>query len=364
MTRTLTNAFSGVSSLAHVALCTLPTPLQHIDVGGVSGPAGVWAKRDDLTSSVYGGNKVRKLEFLLGEAIELGARSVITFGAYGSNHALATAVHARALGLEPHVVLSPQEPGPFAPATLRAHSGLGTEIHLVDGWDGRRAAVEAMRELEERDGVAPYVIPMGGTSALGAVGYVSAAYEILDQWATESAGEAPDMVYLAGGTLGTAVGLAVGFAAAGAATAVEAVRVTPAEVANPDLARRLMEETVSLLRSVDSGFPALEVADIAFSLRDDHFEPGYGVVTPEATGSVERAHAAGLHLETTYTGKAFAALLSDVRSGRLEGRRTVFVDTYHSGPYPAAGPDERLPKVLRDYIGECERQFPAVSGAL
>ena len=156
----------------------MPTPVERLALA--LDVAEVLVKRDDLTSARYGGNKVRKLDFLLGDALAQGAQSVLTFGAYGSNHALATAVHARALGLEPHVVLSPQEPGPFAARTLLAHAGLETQIHLVDGWDGRREAVHAKRALVERDGVAPYIIPMGGTCPLGALGYVSAAFELAE----------------------------------------------------------------------------------------------------------------------------------------------------------------------------------------
>ena len=138
-------------------------------------------KRDDLTSQRYGGNKVRKLEFLLGEAVAKERRAVITFGAYGSNHALATAVHASALGIETHVVLVPQAPGPFAARTLRAHAGIGTRLHVAEGRDSKRIAVEVKRALLERDGVEPAIIPMGGTNSLGTLGYVNAALELLGQ---------------------------------------------------------------------------------------------------------------------------------------------------------------------------------------
>lgn len=360
MSYPLIDRYPGLASLPRVALCDVPTPIEPVDLGIDVGALAV--KRDDLTSSVYGGNKVRKLEFLLGDALERGCRSVITFGAYGSNHALATAVHARALGLEPHVVLSPQEPGPFAARTLLAHAGLGTGVHPIDGWDGRRRAVEVRRELAERDGVEPCVIPMGGTSALGAVGYVNAALELLGQ-AADGGGE-PDAVYVAGGTLGTAVGLAIGFAVAGAATRTVALRVTPSEVANRAFAERLIGETVELLRSHDVGFPALAHANVRFELRDDWFAPGYGVVTPESSAAVEAAHAAGVHLETTYTGKAFAALLADARAGGLlHGQRVVFIDTYNSAPYPPAGPAQALPRVLRDYVERCETLYGKVADA-
>lgn len=347
MSLPLVESFPGTEGLARIELCELPTPVEPLPYGAF---AGVSVKRDDLTSPVYGGNKVRKLEFLLGDALEKDAKTVLTFGAYGSNHALATALYASRLGLEPHVVLSPQEPGPFAPRTLLAHAGIGSVIHLVEGWDGKRAAVEAMRELEERDGIEPYVIPMGGTNALGAVGYVNAALELFGQ------GVVPSSVYVAGGTLGTAIGLAIGFAAAGVDTHVQAVRVTPEEVAAPERAGKLTAETTSLLHSLDARFPLLTADDLRFTLRHDWFEPGYGIPTPETTDAVATAEGDGLHLETTYTGKAFAALLADLDSGAA-GDGVLFWNTYNSAPYPAPGPIEVLPQVLRDYIAQCEEQF-------
>ena len=366
----LLERYSGVAALPRVELCSLPTALEDAAgtlaaiAPGLAAPAELWIKRDDLTSTTYGGNKVRKLEFLLGEALASGRRSVITFGAYGSNHALATAVHATALGLEPHAVLSPQAPGPFAARTLRAHAGVGTHLHAVEGWDGMRVAVDLRRVLTERDGVAPAIIPMGGTSPLGALGYVNAALELLEQWPLRAgrAGAAasplaPDVAYVAGGTLGTAIGLAVGFAAAGAQTRTVAIRVTPDEVATDAIAEQLATDTINLLAHLDDGFPRLGFGDLNFELRHDWFEPGYGVVTPETSAAVSHAQDGGVMLETTYTGKAFAALVADARSGRLEEQSVVFWDTYNSAPMPPEGPDDALPPVLREYVDECDREF-------
>ena len=343
--------YPGTARLPRRVLAQLPTPLEELAPERIGLDVGrLRVKRDDLTSPLYGGNKVRKLEFLLGQARAEERRAVITFGAYGSNHALATAVHARACGLEPHVVLSPQAPGPFARATLLAHAGLGTVIHPAEGWDGSREAVRARARLRER-GVDPLVIPMGGTNAVGATGYVNAALEIAE------AGDAPDLVYTAGGTLGTAVGLAVGFAAAHVPTRVVSVRVTPAEVAHEAFARELAAATVAHLRAADADFPDLAFDELALDLRDEWFEPGYGVVTPETLEAVEAARVLGLSLETTYTGKAFAALSADARAGLLGGLDVLFLNTYSAVPPPAPGPVDALPEPLQEYVAECERLF-------
>jgi D-cysteine desulfhydrase len=350
MSLPIVDRYPLLANLPYVALGTLPTPVEQLHLGAPGLPE-LFVKRDDLTSALYGGNKVRKLEFLLGAALAENRRAVVTFGAYGSNHALATAVHARELGLEPHVILSPQAPGPFAAATLLAHAKLGTVIHPVDGWDGAREAVTAKQQLAQRDGIDPLIIPMGGTSALGAIGYVNAALELMGQTA------APDVVYVAGGTLGTAVGLAIGFAAAGAPTRVVAVRVTPGEVANEAFAEKIAAETVELLHDTDPTFPVLSPADLKLTLRHDWFEPGYGVVTPATTLAVVTAKNAGVKLETTYTGKAFAAMLADAEAGLLGDQRVLFWDTYNSAPMLAPGPVELLPPVLQAYVASCDELF-------
>ena len=345
MSATLTRHFPRLASLPRAPLATLPTPLNpiptpHLPIRHLS------IKRDDLTSPTYGGNKVRKLEFLLGQAQAEQRKAVITFGAYGSNHALATAVHARALGIEPHAILTPQVPTAYARATVLAHAGLGTVLHPIDGHDGSHAAGQLSDELKTRDGCEPLVIPMGGSSALGAVGFVDAALELTEQ-------ARPDVVYLAGGTLGTAVGLAVGFAAAGVATRVVAVRVTPATVANEAVIARLASETIELLRKHEPSFPALAPSDLALTLREGFYEPGYAEVTPAATHAVAVARELGVKLETTYTGRAFAALLADAADGKLADADVVFWDTYNSAPMPAPGREDALPPVLREFVAAC-----------
>jgi len=161
------------------------------------------------------------------------------------------------------------------------------------------------------------------------------------------------VVYLAGGTLGTAVGLAVGFAAAGASTRVVAVRVTPATVANEAVIARLASDTIELLRKHEPSFPALVPSDLALTLREGFYEPGYAAVTPQAAAAVALARELGVKLETTYTGRAFAALLADAADGKLADADVVFWDTYNSAPMPAPGREESLPLVLREFSAAC-----------
>lgn len=341
--------------LPRAGICASSTPLEPLSPpSGALGLRALRVKRDDLTSPFYGGNKVRKLDFLLGAALAEGRKSVITFGAYGSNHALATAVHAKRLGLEPHVILSPQVAGPFAARTLRAHAGLGTRLHPIEGWDGQPLALRLAQELKRRDGIAPGLIPVGGSDALGTLGYVAAAFELMEQLQTQRA-PWPDAIYVPAGSLGTVVGLAVGLALAESPSKVVGIRVTPEVMSNDTVAARMAGEVLDLLK-VEHG---LGWNELRLELRSDWFEPGYGIVTPETTAAVREGEAQGLSLETTYTGKAFAALLADARAGRLEDQQVLFWNTYNSAPYPGAGPDESLPEVLRAYVQDCDLRFGA-----
>lgn len=336
-----------------ISLTHVPTPLQEAPTLAADlGVGRLFIKRDDQTAQPYGGNKVRKLEWLLADAQRQGARTVITFGAAGSNHALATAIYARRLGMHPMAMLVPQPAEPVVRANLLRHLGEGTELHYFENKmelkEGLRAA---MARSEARDGAAPYVIPAGGSAPLGMLGYVNAALELTAQCRAMNM-PMPDRLYTACGTMGTAVGLALGLALAGAPTCVEAVRVTEEEHANRDRGRALFDETARLLLARETDMPMPRFPEDTFTLRHDFFGDGYGIHTradEEAAGYFE-AHA-GAALECTYTAKAFRALMADAERGHLRGETVVFWDTYSAHAPAVEGADfHRLPEVLWSYF--------------
>lgn len=302
----------------HVPLVDRPTPVERFAVAGLP----LLVKRDDLTAEPYGGNKVRKLEFLLAEALAQGATETLTFGAAGSNHALATAVYARRLGLRPISLLSGQPNAAYVRRNLTAQLALGADVRMFADTDARaRAAVRVLQERERETGRRPYVVPMGGTSPLGSLGFVDAALELAAQTA---AGElsVPERLYVALGSMGTAAGLILGLHVAGLPTRVVAVRVTPREWAGEEQLAALVESTASLLR--EHGADVTAPPPSAWEVRHDVFGEEYARFTPEGMAAVASAEAAGLHLEGTYTGKTMSALLAD----RCES--AVFWDTYNS----------------------------------
>ncbi len=338
------------AALPKLLLADLPTPVEHGQVRIARGAHPVMIKRDDLTGKRYGGNKVRKLEYLLQRAADRGARRVATFGTVASNHALATALYATQCGFECTCLLSHQARTPSAPRVLNMH--IANETELVAFGGDRHSRVTTMRRYLQ--GRRAWVIPMGGSSWLGAVGFVNAALELGDQIA---AGEVdkPDRVYVANGTMATAAGLAVGFALAQVDIEVHAVRVTHEAIANKRGLTRMMVKTVTLLNRLDPSIDPAAAQRARIRWRDEFFAGGYGRSDGRTDNALAVAeHQLGLVLESTYTGKAMAALLHDIADSASAGQSMLFWHTYNSRPLPAtdARPEDtdRLPAEFLRYF--------------
>ena len=322
--------------LSHLSLGKWPTPVDLHDGIETGLPcAQLLIKRDDLSAKPYGGNKIRKLEFLLAEARATGARGVITFGVAGSNHALATSICARRCGLRSYSLLTRQTNASYVRRNLLAglHAGASL-IHC----DSEAAAAAVSRDLVSQArarGESLYVIAGGGSSPVGCLGFVSAGLELAAQ--LEEAGlEAPELIYLALGTVGTAAGLQLGLRLAGLDSRLVPIRVVREDIGSPERFRRLYRGTLELLRAAGADPLAVDGDEVP-SIRHEFVGPGYARFTPEAMSAIDEARRRlGLTLDPTYTGKAFAALLADLRAGRLRGRRVMFLDTYSSRPLPPA----------------------------
>jgi len=314
----------------------------------------LYIKRDDLTSSVYGGNKVRKLEFLLADALREGALRVITSGGAGSNHALATAIYGKKVGLKTVLMLFRQPNSYSVRHNLIMNLVSGAElIHHDTHQEHVQAFEETVRRYESADDKAPYVIPLGGSSPMGAMGYVNAGLELAAQIA---AGELspPSRIYLALGTMGTAMGLLLGLKAAGIKTNLQAVRAVPTYVAGMDKCHLLFNQTNELLREMDPSFPSCTLEQEDLTIRQEYFGEKYGMFTPEAVAAVTLLKESdGIILDGTYTGKAGAAFLADIRSN-MDGP-VLFWNTKNSRPLPPevmAADYRLLPVPLHCYFNE------------
>ena len=304
-------------------------------------------KHDDLTSDLYGGNKIRKLEYIFQRAKDRGAERVATFGAVGSNHALATAMHAKQYGFECTCFLAHQVRAPRIQQTLDMHLELGTELIK---WGGAGNRLELYRRKLQHRKI--WVIPLGGTCWLGAVGFVNAGLELAAQIADKKL-DAPNRIYMANGTMGSVAGLAVGLGLAGIDTDIHAVRVADSHVASREVLERLIGKTAALLHALDASIPIDAGSQTQVVWRDDFFAGAYAAVDDITEAAVEiAASQLDLHLETTYTGKAMAAMLSDLDNSN-ENARYLFWNTYNSRPLPDFGPGhprrDQLPEPFARY---------------
>lgn len=288
-----------------IELARRPTPLVHLERLSAHLGAEVWVKRDDLTGLGLSGNKVRKLDYLLGEAREQGADTVVTCGGLQSNHCRATAVAARQLGWAPVLVLR-GEPPAVPDANLLLDALLGAEVRYISAADyrERRGAIMAQIADELRaKGAKPYVIPEGGSNGLGSLGYVRAAEEVWQQ------GGGPfDHQVVAVGSGGTLAGLALG------------------PWLGPVRGVAVCDDRayfVARVRAIAAECPAgtLGVEGEAWQVVEGYQGPAYAVATPEIWQTIALvARLEGLLLDPVYTGKAMHALVTEVRAGRWGGR--------------------------------------------
>lgn len=297
----------GAMAPSKLALAHLPTPIFRSDALDALVGTRVWVKRDDMTGGAEAGNKIRKLEYLLAAAVEQGADTVITCGGFQSNHARATALLARRLGLRPVLLLrtlaSPPPAASTGNALLDALAGAELRAISPEQYRDRDALMAGVARELTAQGARPYIIPEGGSSGLGSLGYVDAMREVSEQLARGEQG-APkhvEAVVHACGSGGTAAGVALGAALYGVAPAVLAMAVCDDVSYFERVTSRLIAEARSLL----SGAPAAPPLRII----DAYKGPAYAVATQDQLRFIgDVARASGLVLDPVYTGKALYGL--------------------------------------------------------
>lgn len=297
----------------------------------------LWVKRDDLSSAIYGGNKVRKLELLLHAARASGCKKLLTIGAAGSHQVVATAIYGSRYGFEVEAIVVPQPSSPHARRNLCVALAHGLHPTASSTW----ALAPPLLAMHWQRGT--YVIPLGGSSALGSLGFVTAAQELAAQI---KAGELPepDVVVVALGSGGTAAGLAVGFEQAGMRTRVVGIAVSPPVPLLRHLTRHLARKT-ALLAGLSRAEASRAVARIEVDGR--WIGRGYAYPTRDGEQATREASGVGLTLDSTYTAKAFAGALARLRTGAEA--HVLFWHTLSSAPLVApSGGDvgEDLPSPL------------------
>jgi len=316
------------SRFPRVRLANLPTCLEEMpNLSKVLGGPRLFVKRDDSTGLGFGGNKVRKLEFLMGEALARKADTVITTGGVQSNHARQTAAAAAKLNLKSILVLRGEEPNLYK-GNLLLDTILGAEVRFVQTSNSQetdRIAYQIASQIEEDGGIA-YVIPTGGSVPTGCLAYAAAALEIVTQ--IKEKGIEIDYAVVANGSGGTQAGLTLGFKALHSGIKVIGISVSQAK---QELKRRILQlgnQTAEKL-GIDT---ALDEEDVV--VYDEYVGQGYAIPTRECVEAIKLlSRTEGLFLDPVYTGKAMAGLTDLIRKGVLrKGENVLFM---HTGGTPA-----------------------------
>ncbi|MGN9779192.1 1-aminocyclopropane-1-carboxylate deaminase/D-cysteine desulfhydrase [Micromonospora sp. H33] len=295
--------------LPYLRLGDGPTPVRRL-----TGDGAVWVKDDSGYGAGYGGNKVRKLEWSLPELLRRGRRTVVTAGGTGSHHAVAVARYGAAAGLRVAVVTVPQPYDAHVAAQAAAVRAAGARVRPVGGVPGAYLAAAGLLAGALLTGRRPALLPIGGSSPHGCLGYVEAALELAEQ---VDAGvlPAPRRIVVAVGSGGTAAGLALGLALAGLRSEVIGVCVNDRTPAGERQVRRQAAASARLLRRRGAPLtPRVPLAPLV--VRRDWLGPGYGVPTAQATDAAAwLAERTALVAEPVYTAKAVAALRDIAASG-------------------------------------------------
>jgi L-cysteate sulfo-lyase len=304
-----------------LALGHFPTPLRELRRlrGHLNARSRLWIKHDDWSGPGFGGNKVRKLEYVLAEALSRECDTVLTTGGVRSNHCRVTAAVAANLGLECHLVLNGEAPEP-EPASYFLDQLYGAKLHYVErGCDRQPALLRLALELESQ-GRRPFMIPLGASTPLGALGFMRGAGELLHQ--TRELGFEPDWIVHATSSGGTQAGMLAGLMRHGAATRVLGVSADETAADLEAIIRKILDGLTDLL-----GEP---IPPPGLEIDDTHVGAGYGIPTAEAEDATRLlARLEGVVLDPVYTAKAMAGLLAALETGRFDAAGHVVF--WHTG---------------------------------
>ncbi len=326
--------------LPRTPLAHLPTPLASMPrlSEALNGPA-LWVKRDDCTGLGTGGNKTRKLEYLIGRAEAEGADTVITFGAVQSNHARQTAAACAARGLTCHLILARkvpwQDPTYERLGNVLLDRMFGAVLHLVEA-DAVNSTYQSLKSELATANRRVFVIPTGGSNGTGALGYAACALELIEQ-AAEAGLQLTDILH-ATSSAGTQSGLLAGLALAGRLEDIRVHGINVSEPADavPALISRIGELADDALALLGSG---ITLDRDAIRVDSSFFGDGYGLPTPATLDALRLVGSTeGLLLDPVYSGKAMSGLIGKIRAGHFEGSESVvFLHTGGSASLPVYG---------------------------
>ncbi|MCV6598658.1 MAG: D-cysteine desulfhydrase [Mangrovicoccus sp.] len=310
-----------LAKFPRVALGHLPTPLEPMDrLSEELGGPRLWVKRDDCTGLSSGGNKTRKLEFLMADALQQGADTIITQGATQSNHARQTAAAAAKLGLACHILLEDRtgsdDPSYILNGNVLLDRLHGASVSKRGGGADMNAEMEALAETLLKEGKRPYIIPGGGSNPIGALGYVNCARELAEQ--AIHMGLKIDALVHATGSSGTQAGLVAGLAAIQSDIHLLGIGVRAPQEKQESMVHDLALRTASYMGT------GTEIPRDSVRANCDYVGPGYGLATDGMIAALKLlAQTEGLLFDPVYSGKGLDGLIDQIRKGYFDGMENV-----------------------------------------
>lgn len=345
--------------IAWEPLGDFPTPIEKLDsLGAKLGHKNLWVKRDDLSSDKMGGNKVRVMEFLLALMKQRGKRVAISPGALGSNQIMASAIYGRQLGLDVVGIFFKQCPTDYMCKHMLIDKSMGVDfVHVENPYF---TPVEVLRQfLKHTDWKkleTPFYIPSFGSSAVCALGYVSAMIELKEQIDAGQAPE-PDYIFVTAGTGGTMAGIELGARIVGLRSKVVGVRITDWIALNEWLAANLINRAAKYLRDRGAPIGPFKYRSSDVRIVHEYFGGEYARITPEGIHAKNLCKETdGIVLDTTYTAKTMAAMIDFIRTRAPASANILFWHTYNTrdlAPFLGDGVDRGcLPSDFHCYFGE------------
>jgi D-cysteine desulfhydrase len=312
--------YPKLKEIPWIPVVNTPTPVHRMEKTGKQlKHKELWVKRDDLSHDVYGGNKPRKYEFVFADIIKKNKKRIFTQGAIGTNHGLATTIHAKRYGLETHLFLLEQEPSPTVLENLLCHHYFGAKLNLMKSKRQRQRTIK-FRLLFDRKA---YFVVTGASSPLGTLGFVNAAFELIEQIEAGLIPE-PDLLFITAGSLATCAGLVLGLELGQVKTKVVGIGVTDPSWSSKEATIDLALKALEIMRKIDPTIP-----DVTKTIPDrliiDHsyFGGAYGASTKEAIEAIEMGKNDELKLEHVYTGKTLSGVVDYIRKDKVSNDEVV-----------------------------------------
>lgn len=338
------------------SLGIFPTPVQRMEkLEQRLGASALFVKRDDLSGETYGGNKVRKLEFVLADAANQGRGPIITLGAVGSNHVLATTLYAKKLGIQVIGVMIPQPVQANLRVNLMADLAQGCRIEYAPSNAAVAGKIASLCAREwGKNRRRPYLLWAGGSSRLGVLGYVEAGLEIGAQ-VREGLLPEPKFVFVPVGSGGTLAGLTLGLRFAGLFSRAVGVRVYNRSTANERVVAFMANWTLAWLQKRDPAILEPKIKPAEIMMLHDYFGAGYSQYTTKGVAAMKLAQdLEGLVLDGSYSGKNMDGFIDFMSRPEHRGQPALFINTYNSRPTEhllAGAPSwQSLPPALREYF--------------